>query len=138
MSEKLQDLRERLSHPQTITAIIGAVGIIANALGYKLDTGYANDVAMAIFTVLVALGVLNNPSSNGAYVPLVTKSKVPQLLELGKRVQTDATTDAKVVEKRPATFSNAKDAVPTESDLEKETQNYKDEPIVNYTMKDKE
>lgn len=135
--EKLQDLIQRLSHPQTITAIIGAVGIIANALGLKFDADYANNIALAIFTLMTSLGILNNPSVTGSYIPLVSKSELPELVSLGKEAKAKSS-DTKIEDQIIPEHVEPLEAIPTEDDMTKELENNSDSEIKNYSLEDRE
>lgn len=77
MSQKIKDLLTRVSHPQTFMALVGAIGLAATQFGYKIDTEWVNNTANIVYYILIALGVLNNPSIAGSYVPLITSGLTP-------------------------------------------------------------
>lgn len=83
MSEKLKDFIKRCLHPQTLLAIVGAIGVIGAQMGYTVDTAGMTKVVTAISTVLIALGVLNDTKTAGSYIPFVTKpiNVIPEAID---------------------------------------------------------
>lgn len=79
MSKKMKDLWRRLKHPQTILAIVGAIGLLLKQFSVDVDIEWLNNVAEIICYVLIILGVLNNPKNSGSYIPFVTPSTLPDV-----------------------------------------------------------
>ena len=73
----MNDLRNYLKRFQnvgTILAIVGAIGLILQQFGFKVDMEWLNNTTTAICSLLVLLGVANNPESDGIDLPKITKT----------------------------------------------------------------
>ena len=71
MKEKLKDLGKRLSNVGTIMSLSAAVVFILMQFGITVDSEKVNNVVEAVCSILVLLGVLNNPKASGLYLPFV-------------------------------------------------------------------
>ena len=71
MKEKLIDLGKRVSNVGTILALVSAVVFILMQFGITVDSDKVNNVVEAVCSILVLLGILNNPKSSGIYLPFV-------------------------------------------------------------------
>ena len=71
MKEKLKDLGKRLSNVGTIMSLSAAVVFILMQFGITVDSEKVNNVVEAVCSILVLLGVLNNPKTSGLYLPFV-------------------------------------------------------------------
>ena len=71
MKEKLIDLGKRVSNVGTILALVSAVVFILMQFGITVDSEKVNNVAEAVCSILVLLGILNNPKTSGIYLPFV-------------------------------------------------------------------
>ena len=71
MKEKLIDLGKRVSNVGTILALVSAVIFILMQFGITVDSEKVNNVVEAICSILVLLGILNNPKASGIYLPFV-------------------------------------------------------------------
>ena len=71
MKEKLKDLGKRLSNVGTIMSLSAAVIFILMQFGITVDSEKVNNVVEAVCSILVLLGVLNNPKTSGIYLPFV-------------------------------------------------------------------
>lgn len=68
MKNKLKEIGRRLKNTGTIIAIAsGVIGIILN-LGFNIDGDKIMYIINTICTIGVAVGVLNNPTTNGASI----------------------------------------------------------------------
>ena len=66
---------KRFQNVGTILAIVGAIGLILQQFGYKIDMEWLNNTATAMCSLLVLLGIANNPENSGIYLPMVKKAK---------------------------------------------------------------
>ena len=71
MKEKLIDLGKRMSNVGTILALVSAIVFILMQFGITVDSEKVNNVVEAVCSILVLLGILNNPKSSGIYLPFV-------------------------------------------------------------------
>lgn len=71
MKEKLFDLGKRVSNVGTILALVSAVVFILMQFGITVDSEKVNNVVEAVCSILVLLGILNNPKTSGIYLPFV-------------------------------------------------------------------
>ena len=71
MKEKLKDLGKRVSNVGTILALVSAVVFILMQFGITVDSEKVNNVVEAVCSILVLLGILNNPKTSGIYLPFV-------------------------------------------------------------------
>lgn len=72
--EDFKNYMKRFQNVGTILAIVGAIGLILQQFGYKVDMEWLNNTATAICSLLVLLGIANNPQSSGIDIPMVKKS----------------------------------------------------------------
>ena len=70
----LKNYLKRFQNVGTILAFVGAIGLILQQLGYKVDMEWLNNTATAICSLLVLLGIANNPQSSGIDLPMFKKS----------------------------------------------------------------
>lgn len=66
----LKELRKRLSNPGTILTIVSAGVLIAQNLGIIVDDEAIMRVVGSLCVIGIALGVLNDPTTDGIYNPL--------------------------------------------------------------------
>lgn len=60
----------RFKNTGTIIALVGAVGIVLQQFGVEVDHVWLNDTITAICTVLVILGIANDPNTKGLDTPI--------------------------------------------------------------------
>ena len=72
--DDLKNYLKRFQNVGTILAIVGAIGLILQQFGYKVDMEWLNNTATAICSLLVLLGIANNPQNSGIYLPMVKKT----------------------------------------------------------------
>lgn len=60
---------ERFKNTGTIMALAGAIGLLLNQFGLKIDLDWLNTTFNIICTILVLLGVCNNPETPGIDLP---------------------------------------------------------------------
>ena len=72
--EDFKNYMKRFQNVGTILAIVGAIGLILQQFGYKVDMEWLNNTATAICSLLVLLGIANNPQSSGIDLTMVKKS----------------------------------------------------------------
>ena len=72
--DDLKNYLKRFQNVGTILAIVGAIGLILQQFGFKVDMEWLNNTATAICSLLVLLGIANNPQSSGIDLPMVKKS----------------------------------------------------------------
>lgn len=66
----LTSIGKRLNNTGSVLAFIGIVINILIQFGFKVDTEWINNTAIAICSLLVFLGILNDPTDNSkAYIP---------------------------------------------------------------------
>lgn len=74
----MREWLKRFQNTGTIIALAGAVALLLQQFGFKVDLEWVNATVSIICTILVILGVANNPTSPGMDLP-ITK---PDTLEL--------------------------------------------------------
>lgn len=72
--EDFKNYMKRFQNVGTILAIVGVIGLILQYLGYKVDTEWLNNIATAVCSLLVLLGIANNPENSGIDLPMVKKT----------------------------------------------------------------
>ena len=72
--EDFKNYMKRFQNVGTILAIVGAIGLILQQFGYKVDMEWLNNTATAICSLLVLLGIANKLQSSGIDLPMVKKS----------------------------------------------------------------
>ena len=73
--DDLKNYLKRFQNVGTILAIVGAIGLILQQFGFKVDMEWLNNTATAICSLLVLLGIANNPQNSGIDLPMVKKTK---------------------------------------------------------------
>ena len=72
--DNFKNYMKRFQNVGTILAIVGVIGLILQYLGYKVDMEWLNNVATAVCSLLVLLGIANNPENSGIDLPMVKKT----------------------------------------------------------------
>ena len=73
--DDLKNYLKRFQNVGTILAIVGAIGLILQQFGFKVDMEWLNNTATAIGSLLVLLGIANNPENSRIDLPMVKKTK---------------------------------------------------------------
>lgn len=60
---------KRFKNPATIIALVGAVGLLLNQFGLGVDLDWLDATTKIFCTILIILGVVNNPDSTGIDLP---------------------------------------------------------------------
>lgn len=60
---------ERFKNTGTIMALVGATGLLLNQFGIKIDLEWLNTTFNIICSILVILGICNDPNSPGLDLP---------------------------------------------------------------------
>ena len=60
---------ERFKNTGTIMALVGACGLLLNQFGLKIDLEWLNNTFNIICSILVLLGICNNPTTGGMDLP---------------------------------------------------------------------
>lgn len=60
---------KRFSNTGTLIALAGALGILAQQFGFEVDLIWVNETMTTICTILVILGIANNPTTKGIDTP---------------------------------------------------------------------
>ena len=60
---------ERFKNTGTIMALVGAIGLLLQQFGCKIDLEWLNNVATTVCSILVILGICNNPNTPGIDLP---------------------------------------------------------------------
>ncbi len=56
---KLKEIYERLTNYKSLMAIAGAVVVLLQVMGYKIETAYISDVVNAVCVILILIGIMN-------------------------------------------------------------------------------
>ena len=70
----LKNYLKRFQNVGTILAIVGAIGLILQQFGYKVDMEWLNNTTTAICSLLILLGIANNPENSGIDLPKIKKT----------------------------------------------------------------
>lgn len=66
----MKEYIKRFKNVGTITALVGLVGLLVNQFGFQVDIKWLNDTANIVCSILVIVGVCNNPTTNGVDLPV--------------------------------------------------------------------
>ena len=83
--DNFKNYMKRFQNVGTILAIVGAIGLILQQFGYKVDMEWLNNTATAVCSLLVLLGIANNPENSGIDLPMVKKPKTMRRNQNGNR-----------------------------------------------------
>ncbi len=64
----MQELLNRFKHPSTIISLVGLMGMLLIQLGVKVDMEWLNNTVQIICSILILLGVVNDPTTQGIYL----------------------------------------------------------------------
>lgn len=79
MNEKMQELVKRLSNVGTIIALVSAVLFILSSAGVVVAGEMVMNVVYGLCSIGVLLGILNNPQTDGVYLPFVKQDGNPDV-----------------------------------------------------------
>lgn len=71
----MKEWLKRFRNPGVLVSLVGAIGIVLQQFGVKVDQDWLNNTITAICTVLVILGIANDPNTNGLDTPVNTKKE---------------------------------------------------------------
>lgn len=60
----------RFKNVGTVMALVGMIGLLANQFGLNINIEWLDTTADIVCTILVLLGVMNNPNTKGLDNPL--------------------------------------------------------------------
>ena len=79
MKETWKSLCKRMNNKGTILALVGLVVSLLIQFGFDIDSEKITGIVNTICTILITLGVLNDPTQNtNAYIPYVSDKLVGQ------------------------------------------------------------
>lgn len=64
---------QRFKNTGTIIALAGAIGLLLQKFGYNVDLMWVNETVTVFCTILVILGIANNPTTPSMDLPLSKK-----------------------------------------------------------------
>ena len=71
----MKEWLKRFRNPGVLVSLVGAIGIVLQQFGVEVDQVWLNNTITAICTVLVILGIANDPNTNGLDTPVNTKKE---------------------------------------------------------------
>ena len=71
----MKEWLKRFRNPGVLVSLVGAIGIVLQQFGIEVDQVWLNNTITAICTVLVILGIANDPNTNGLDTPVNTKKE---------------------------------------------------------------
>lgn len=81
--QTLKSILNRLNNKGTILAIVGLVLNILIQLGFQVESDKITNIVNIVCTLLVSLGILNNPVDNKeAYIPGISDKLVEKKEEI--------------------------------------------------------
>lgn len=66
----MKEWLKRFRNTGVLISLVGAIGIVLQQFGVKVDQVWLNNTITAICTVLVILGIANDPNTNGLDTPV--------------------------------------------------------------------
>ena len=61
----MKEYLKRFQNTGTIIALVAAIGLVLQQFGVKVDMEWLNNTVTAICSVLIILGIANNPTTDG-------------------------------------------------------------------------
>lgn len=71
----MKEWLKRFRNPGVLVSLVGAIGIVLQQFGVEVDQVWLNNTITAVCTVLVILGIANDPNTNGLDTPVNTKKE---------------------------------------------------------------
>jgi len=80
----LLSILHRLKNPGTVISIASGIVIILNELGYIVDSESISVIVNTVCSILIALGIMNDSTSDTMYIPgikdkLINEKKEPKV-----------------------------------------------------------
>lgn len=69
------DYLKRFKNTGSIIGIVGLLGSLAIQFGVKVDLNWLNSTAQIVCSILVVLGICNNPETTGVNLPTTSDNK---------------------------------------------------------------
>ncbi|NSB17422.1 hypothetical protein [Clostridium beijerinckii] len=69
------DYLKRFKNTGSIIGIVGLLGSLAIQFGVKVDLNWLNSTAQIVCSILVVLGICNNPETAGVNLPTTSDNK---------------------------------------------------------------
>ncbi len=64
------DYMKKFKNTGTIISLVGLIGLLLNQLGFCIDLDWLNNTINIVCSILVVLGICNNPNTNGLDLPI--------------------------------------------------------------------
>lgn len=71
----MKEWLKRFRNTGVLISLVGAIGIVLQQFGVEVDQVWLNNTITAICTVLVILGIANDPNTNGLDTPVNIKKE---------------------------------------------------------------
>lgn len=72
---------KRFKNTGTILSLVGLIGLLLNQFGLGVDIDWMNNTTKIICSILVILGICNNPSTNGLDLPKSSTTNDEEIIE---------------------------------------------------------
>lgn len=84
IAQLIEEISDRLKNPGTLVAVVCGIGVVLNQCGLKVDMEWLNNLINVICYVGLAMGILNNPITDGIDHPFKVEG-LPDLSELNDK-----------------------------------------------------
>lgn len=68
----MKEYLKKFKNTGTIIGLVGLIGTLLIQFGVKIDVNWLNNTVQSICSVLVILGICNNPNTKGLDLPTTT------------------------------------------------------------------
>lgn len=65
----MKNYLQRFKNPGTIVSLVGLIGVLLNQLGFMVDLEGLGGIVNTVCSILIVLGICNNPTTNGIDIP---------------------------------------------------------------------
>lgn len=69
----MKEYLSRFKNVGTVLSLIGLIGLLLLQFGFKVDLVWLDNTGKIICSILVILGICNNPTTSGVDLPAVKK-----------------------------------------------------------------
>lgn len=76
MKQVMMSIIQRLKNPSTVISIASGIVIILNELGYIIDSESVSIIVNTSCGILIALGIMNDSTSDSPYIPYISDKLV--------------------------------------------------------------
>ncbi len=77
----MKEYLQRFKNPGTIISIASIIGLLLAQFGVDVDQVWLDNTIKLVCSLCLVLGVMNNPTTGGLDLPVISKTKAQKITE---------------------------------------------------------